>query len=89
MTASELGDRFGLSRWAIYRYARVGVLPRPKGKGPLAQWDPVCVQLLEQLTFIRENLHATSAELAERRQLTGQLLPPEGRKPPVIARGAV
>lgn len=83
MTARELAQRFEISVHTLHKYVQDGILPPPKGRGMAATWDPVCVNLLTDLYFVREQLHATKADLAERRQMTGQLLPP------VIARGAV
>lgn len=88
-TASELANRFGLSVRTIHKYAHLGVIPAPARTGRGATYDPICIPLLEQLRFNRDYHTATLQELAERRSLTGQLLPPEGRKPPVIDRGAL
>lgn len=89
MTGPELAEHFGLNIQTINKYARKGLIPRPTGYGRWSRYDPICVRLIEQYQYIREHFGATLDDLAERRQLTGQLLPPEGRKPPVIARGAV
>lgn len=83
MTARELAQRFEISVYTLQKYAQQGIVPPPRGRGLAATWDPACVRLLEQYFLIREQFHATKADLAERRQLTGQLLPP------VLDRGAV
>lgn len=82
MTANELAQRFGLSRRVIRKYVEIGLLPPPTGGKRFAVYDPICVKLLEQLQYLRDYHYATLAELAERRQLTGQLLPPPGPAAP-------
>ncbi len=83
MTARDLAQRFEISVHALHKYVQDGILPPPKGRGIAATWDPICVKILTDYRFVREQLHATKADLAERRQLTGQLIPP------VIERGSV
>lgn len=89
MTGRELAQRFGISHRTINKYVEKGLLPPPRGYGRWATYDPICAQLLRQLVYLRENLSASIEDLAERRQITGQLLPPDGPEPPVIARGPV
>lgn len=89
ITRSYLANRFGVKERTIRAYVAKGVIPPPSRTGRGATYDPICVKLLEQLFYARDYLSATLDELAERRQLTGQLLPPDARKPPVIDCGAV
>lgn len=83
MTSLDLMQQFNVSRRALYQWVQDGILPRPQGRGPAARWDPACPRLIREYLLVREQYNATKADLKERRQLTGQLLPP------VIARGAV
>ncbi len=89
ITRTYLANRFGVKERTIREYVAKGILPPPSRTGRGATYDPICINLLEQLTYVRDYLSVSLEELAERRQLTGQLLPPDGRKPPVAARGPV
>lgn len=90
ITRRYLAQRYGVSEHTIRKYVYRGILPPPAKKGgPGVTYDPICLKILDQLLHIREYFTASLDELAERRQLTGQLLPPDARQPPVMARGPV
>ena len=76
MTSWELTQQFNVTRRALYQWVQDGILPHPQGRGPAARWDPSCSRLIREYLLVREQFNASKADLRERRQLTGQLLPP-------------
>lgn len=62
----DLCDQFNLSRWAIKKYIRMGVLPKAKGRGPTTYYTDEHVRLLRR---VRSEIQDRTrlADLAERR----------------------
>ncbi len=83
ITRTYLANRFGVKERTISEWVKIGVLPAAIRRGRHATYPPETPQLLQEYLYQREHFYATRAELAERRQLTGQLLPP------VLDRGPV
>ena len=62
----DLCEQFSLSRHAVYKYIKIGALPRPKGHGITSYYTDEHVRLLRR---IRDEVHDRSrlTDLAERR----------------------
>jgi hypothetical protein len=76
MTIHDLVHEFQIKPRTIHKYVAIGLLPRPVGgRGLGATYLPECRRILRDLDRHKNYRQDTLADLAERRQLTGSIVP--------------
>lgn len=67
MHIDEIADHFGISKWTIHRYRRLGAIDPPRGYGRWASWPESVLTDIRKIREIAHDDRVTIGDIGENR----------------------